>query len=722
MLQIFKVKERSFESSSSDFALVTGLSFKPLPPTPTVSLFHNLIFDGRRDISFDEIRDEFSKECKAHGGGGELCFKLAMLVIVYGVILFHNCFTYDQLVEATHADRDSLDYYTPSSLSRPCIDACGYSYALQVWAYEIIPSIGQLCASRVLDWESKIPRVLCWVPNMDISRLRIKELFTSPDLQVLSPLQPVSMDEQRKLSYDEPRKTPKSNKSKELPRFDITGLILIPCLDVNALSMCARGVIIKSAQPYPIVTPGVVKFVGSKNPPTTNHPSKSTDTAYKGEDISESSDDSETSDFESVCSADDEADGGAKKECASASYNPRYTLGHIFSTKVVFKESINNYTVKIGRPTRFTKIDARMIYARCKIQNDGCEWHINALKVKNEDSFQIRELDLTNTCAGQYRVSNAKSGWLAQKYEKSSRCDPKRTMKLLKEDFMTEREDTYTFMPDKQKGLIGAFEKILPGVDNRFCVRHLHGNMKRAGSKDNHFKRLLWKVGNATTVAIFNSVMIEIESMDKNCLEWLQRDKEKPVLTMLEWIREYLMSRLQKIRDMIRLKESEKPSDTMYKVSSFDGSINVVNLQAHSCDCRQWDLSGIPCKHAISAIHAEGKLPEEYVHNCYSVETYMAVCKFYGEDGHNKIGCKQSKDVEEGTSQGEEITHHEYPTLSQEDDVMLDFIENLEEINGINDSSKLSSNNKPSTVQGRQLLAKKKRLGCQQGNKKCESA
>ncbi|KAH6802640.1 hypothetical protein C2S51_034086 [Perilla frutescens var. frutescens] len=214
--------------------------------------------------------------------------------------------------------------------------------------------------------------------------------------------------------------------------------------------------------------------------------------------------------------------------------------------------------------------------------------------------------------------------------------------------------------------------------------------------------------------------------------------REKLILTMLEWIREYLMSRLQKNRDKAERKWKSrlicgrittkleknmegasdcipiKSSDTMYEVSSFDGSKYVVNLQAHSCDCRQWDLSGIPCKHAISAIHAEGKLLEEYVHNCYSVDTYMAVyahainpmngddlwqktgcipplpptfdkkrkgrpqkerkfgpneepkkkkyasnlqrmpkqnfkvrCKFCGEEGHNKLGRNQRKDVEE---------------------------------------------------------------------------
>nr|GMD15940.1 uncharacterized protein LOC109183393 [Ipomoea batatas] len=37
----------------------------------------------------------------------------------------------------------------------------------------------------------------------------------------------------------------------------------------------------------------------------------------------------------------------------------------------------------------------------------------------------------------------------------------------------------------------------------------------------------------------------------------------------------------------------------------------------------QWDLSGIPCTHAIAAIRKKGDLPENHVHACYSVEHYL---------------------------------------------------------------------------------------------------
>ena len=49
----------------------------------------------------------------------------------------------------------------------------------------------------------------------------------------------------------------------------------------------------------------------------------------------------------------------------------------------------------------------------------------------------------------------------------------------------------------------------------------------------------------------------------------------------------------------------------------------VVNLSKRTCGCRKWDLTGIPCQHAISAILFDGSVPEDYVHPYYTIETYM---------------------------------------------------------------------------------------------------
>ena len=44
---------------------------------------------------------------------------------------------------------------------------------------------------------------------------------------------------------------------------------------------------------------------------------------------------------------------------------------------------------------------------------------------------------------------------------------------------------------------------------------------------------------------------------------------------------------------------------------------HVVDLVRKACSCRIWDLTGLPCKHGISAIVKNLKKVEDYVHPCY---------------------------------------------------------------------------------------------------------
>ncbi|XP_019155422.1 PREDICTED: uncharacterized protein LOC109152282 [Ipomoea nil] len=49
-----------------------------------------------------------------------------------------------------------------------------------------------------------------------------------------------------------------------------------------------------------------------------------------------------------------------------------------------------------------------------------------------------------------------------------------------------------------------------------------------------------------------------------------------------------------------------------------------IDIGARTCSCRKWDLTGIPCRHAICALWVKyGKAPlHDYVHSCYTVDNY----------------------------------------------------------------------------------------------------
>ncbi|XP_073120027.1 uncharacterized protein [Henckelia pumila] len=80
----------------------------------------------------------------------------------------------------------------------------------------------------------------------------------------------------------------------------------------------------------------------------------------------------------------------------------------------------------------------------------------------------------------------------------------------------------------------------------------------------------------------------------------------------------------EKIGDYIPI----KADDYHYQISGFDLTQYSVDLEKQTYGCRKWELSGIPCRHALSAIDAQGFDYYNYTQNCYRLDTYKLVYAF----------------------------------------------------------------------------------------------
>lgn len=121
--------------------------------------------------------------------------------------------------------------------------------------------------------------------------------------------------------------------------------------------------------------------------------------------------------------------------------------------------------------------------------------------------------------------------------------------------------------------------------------------------------------------------------------------RDKPIITLCEWIRRYLISRFATLREKLskyhgivmpkprkRLDREIEKSGHWFPLwggaSKFEITHMqlidkfVVDLGARTCSYNYWELVGIPCRHAVAAINYKKEEPEEYVHSYYKREAY----------------------------------------------------------------------------------------------------
>ena len=126
--------------------------------------------------------------------------------------------------------------------------------------------------------------------------------------------------------------------------------------------------------------------------------------------------------------------------------------------------------------------------------------------------------------------------------------------------------------------------------------------------------------------------------------------REKPIISMLEWIRRTLMKRFvtkkqgmlgyvgkftPKATKLIQLAREEATRNCVtfwgggetFEVQHL-GQTYLVDLSNKSCGCKRWDLTGIPCAHAICCIMRDRRNIDDFVDVCYTKETYLKAYNF----------------------------------------------------------------------------------------------
>ncbi|GJS46048.1 hypothetical protein Tco_0596169 [Tanacetum coccineum] len=175
----------------------------------------------------------------------------------------------------------------------------------------------------------------------------------------------------------------------------------------------------------------------------------------------------------------------------------------------------------------------------------------------------------------------------------------------LGDDLELYNNSNFTFINDRQKGLLPAIKSLFPAAEHRYCVRHINQNMNLQW-KGGVFKDLLWRAATSTT-AYFDKAMDELKAYNIKAYEWLKKIRAE------NWSRSHFSGPL-------------TPAATKIINKIKEASVNYI-VDWNGLDLYQ-EVSGIPCKRVVACIHdmadhdMDVGLPEAWVHPAYKLETW----------------------------------------------------------------------------------------------------
>ncbi|GKB72122.1 crooked neck-like protein 1 [Tanacetum coccineum] len=267
-------------------------------------------------------------------------------------------------------------------------------------------------------------------------------------------------------------------------------------------------------------------------------------------------------------------------------------------------------------------------------------------------------------------------------------------LQCLGDDIDLHPNSNFTFISDRQKGIIPAIKTVYPSAEHRYCLRHIHENMKQ-GWCGQAYKDLLWRAASATNVRDFEKCMLELKTMNPKAHEWLNkipaehwarshfsgrsksdlllnniyevfngkivRSRDKPVITLLEYIREYCMKRIVNVQGVIdkctgplthtstRIMKSIKKKAHLMKVQWNEA--NKYQVSGSLGDRCVVDVVGRPRKKRKRSKHKDEPFVKD---GRLSRRGRTITCQSCGNTGHNKATYKgQSRKATTGGNNAE---------------------------------------------------------------------
>ncbi|XP_074323900.1 uncharacterized protein LOC141660801 [Apium graveolens] len=349
--------------------------------------------------------------------------------------------------------------------------------------------------------------------------------------------------------------------------------------------------------------------------------------------------------------------------------DPKFELGMLFSSGKIFREAGRKHEIAHQRGIRLKKNLFGKIKWVCVY---GCQWKCYGIKQQRPTNIQIKTLYNKHTCNPTWVQKHVNSTWIARAYENEVRMNPTWPTAAFHakvvNDLQYHISETmaYRGLIKAKEAIIGKYEdefkklyhyvnevkKIMPtstiklmreaaemGVDGRrqmskTCFDWLEAKPRsqwsRSGFRDvcksDVFVNNNCEIfKNPVKKYIDNGIVTMFKNIHKTCMQRIEQRKA----FMEKKNTKFCTKALKKINLTIKLAAKASPvwngGDKYHVTMSAGGHEVVVDLKERSCACRKWQLTGIPCFHDVACIHFQELNPKDFIHLCYSKETYMHV-------------------------------------------------------------------------------------------------
>ncbi|XP_017423456.1 uncharacterized protein LOC108332650 [Vigna angularis] len=328
------------------------------------------------------------------------------------------------------------------------------------------------------------------------------------------------------------------------------------------------------------------------------------------------------------------------------------------------------------------KNDKKRVAVKCLRGKGKCKWYAYCAYRSGAKSWQLRKVIDDHNCSTNFNVKLMTSKWLSQRMEKSVRENPNmkimditdkvsrkwnvgisrnmafRARAMAKDNiegsFNEQYRRIYDYGHELLKANPGSTVKTKVEKSNDECIfNRIYVCLKACkdsfiscrpiiGLDGCFLKARFWSRSRFTPRSQSDTL---VNNMCEGFSSVLVRTRCKPIITMLEDIRVYIMKRWATNRTKMTLyqgfvcpkvlnrfqKQSwltrywlPRWSSQLFEVlhiSQF-GEQYVVNLENKECSCRKWLITGIPCTHAITAMKFLNLNAEDYISHWFRKSTY----------------------------------------------------------------------------------------------------